>query len=259
MSRIHLFEFEDLKWFPSFLRNYMTDFLQFISNKFDVYKPIVPIIEEGLEKSKSDTIIDLASGGGGGILKLNKHLLENNPNLKIILTDYYPNIEAFKQTKASANNIEFISTSIDALNVPKSLEGLRTQFLSLHHFKPKQAQQILQNAVSSESAIAIFEAQERNLKSVFFMLLSPLNVLFMTPLIKPFKFGRLVFTYLIPILPILVCWDGLVSVLRTYSIKEMNELINNLENDDAFEWKLGKVKSGPSKITYLLGFVKNYS
>lgn len=105
MGRIHLFEFEDLKWFPSFLRNYMTDFLQFVSNKFDVYKPIVSIIEEGLEKSKSDTIIDLASGGGGGILKLNESLLERKPNLKIILTDYYPNIEAFKHTKASANNI----------------------------------------------------------------------------------------------------------------------------------------------------------
>jgi len=122
MSRIHLFEFEDLKWFPSFLRNYMTDFLQFASNKFDVYKPIVPIIEEGLKKSKSNTIVDLASGGGG-ILKLNEHLLENNPELKIVLTDYYPNIEAFKQTKAKAKNIEYITTSIDALNVPKSLDG----------------------------------------------------------------------------------------------------------------------------------------
>lgn len=256
MGRIHLFEFEDLKWFPSFLRNYMTDFLQFISNKFDVYKPIVPIIEEGLEKSNTNTIIDLASGGGGGLLKLNSHLLENIPNLKIVLTDYYPNIEAFKQTKKSAKNIEYIANPVDALNVPKNLQGLRTQFLSLHHFKPKQAQQILQNAVNNNSAIAIFEAQERNLKSIIFMLLSPINVLLMTPFIKPFKWGRIIFTYLIPILPFLICWDGLVSVLRTYSIKELNGLIRNLNNSDSFKWKLGKVKSGPSKITYLLGYKK---
>jgi len=112
----------------------------------------------------------------------------------------------------------------------------------------------LQNVINNESAIAIFEAQERNIKSALFMLLSPLNVLFMTPFIKPFKLRRIVFTYLIPILPILVCWDGFVSVLRTYSIKEMNTLISNLDNKDSFEWKLGKVKSGPSKITYLLGY-----
>ncbi len=256
MGRIHLFEFEDLKGFPQFIRNYMTDFLQYMSNKFDIYKPIVPILEEGLEKCKSDTIIDLASGGGGGILKLNEHLLKNKPNLKIVLTDYYPNIEAFKQTKASAKNIEYITTSIDALNVPKSLIGLRTQFLSMHHFKPKQAQQILQNAVNNETAIAIFEAQERNLKSIVFMLLSPLHVLLLTPFIKPFKIGRICFTYIIPILPILVCWDGLVSVLRTYSISEMNHLINGLNNGNSFEWKLGKVKSGPGKIIYLLGYKK---
>lgn len=258
MARIHLFEFEDLKWFPPFLRNYMTDFLQFISNTFDIYKPIVPIIEEGLEKSKTNTIIDLASGGGGGLLNLNAHLLENNSNIKIILTDYYPNIEAFKQTKKSAENIEYIEISVDALNVPKSLKGLRTQFLSLHHFKPIQAQQILQNAVNNNSAIAIFEAQERNLKSIIFMLLSPINVLFMTPFIKPFKWGRIIFTYLIPILPILICWDGLVSVLRTYSIKELNGLIGKLDNGATFAWKLGKVKSGPSKITYLLGYKMSF-
>lgn len=257
MARLHLFEFEDLEWFPSFLRNYMTDYLQFISNKFDIYKPIVPIIEEGLNKSKTETIIDLASGGGGGLLKLNEHLLKQNPNLKIILTDYYPNLEAFKLTKSLANNIEYITTPIDALNVPKSLDGLRTQFLSLHHFKPKQAQQILKNTVDSESSIAIFEAQERNLKSIIFMLLSPLNVWLFTPFIRPFKFSRIFFTYLIPIIPLLVCWDGIVSVLRTYSIEEMEMLIKNVDSNNSYIWKLGKVKSGPSKVTYLLGYKNN--
>ncbi|WP_299554272.1 hypothetical protein [Seonamhaeicola sp.] len=257
MPRIHLFEFEDLKWFPSSLRDYMTDFLQFISNKFDVYKPIVPVIEEGLEKSNTNTIIDLASGGGGGLLKLNAHLLEKNPELKVILTDYYPNVEAFRSTKTKADNMEYIATSIDALRVPESLKGLRTQFLSLHHFRPKEAQQILQNAVDSQSAIAVFEAQERNLKSFIFMLLSPINVLFSTPFIKPFKTGRIIFTYLIPIVPLLVCWDGIVSVLRTYSIKEMNDLIDGLSNKDTFEWQVGKVKSGPGAIIYLLGYKKN--
>ncbi len=255
MSRIHLFEFEDLQWFPSFLRNYMTDYLRFMSNKFDIYRPIVPIIKEGLEKSHSNTIIDLASGGGGGLLKLNEHLLKTNPDVKIILTDYYPNIKAFERSKASENNMEYIATSIDALQVPKSMKGLRTQFLSFHHFRPEQAQQILQNAVNNESAIAIFEAQERNLKSIIFMLLSPINVLLLTPFIRPFSFGRLLFTYLIPILPVLICWDGIVSVLRTYSINEMNTMVNNLD-DDSYAWTLDKIKSGPSKITYLLGYKK---
>lgn len=129
--------------------------------------------------------------------------------------------------------------------------------MSLHHFKPKQAQQILKNTVDSESSIAIFEAQERNLKSIIFMLLSPLNVWLFTPFIRPFKFSRIFFTYLIPIIPLLVCWDGIVSVLRTYSIEEMEMLIKNVDSNNSYIWKLGKVKSGPSKVTYLLGYKNN--
>ena len=40
MDRIHLFEFEDQSWFSKFLRNYDTDFLQLLSNKTKMYKPI---------------------------------------------------------------------------------------------------------------------------------------------------------------------------------------------------------------------------
>ena len=68
MKRKHLFEFEDQRWFPGFLRNYLTDFLQFVSNKFSIYKGIVPLLSETLTKSGNSTIIDLASGGGGGLV-----------------------------------------------------------------------------------------------------------------------------------------------------------------------------------------------
>lgn len=256
MGRKHLFEFEDQEWFPDFLRNYGTDFLQFLSNKAKIYKPIIPIIQKGLQKSETEQILDLGSGGGGGLLWLNQELKKSIPNLKIILTDYYPNIPAFKHTKQQANNFEFVKEPVDARNVPNNLKGLRTQFLSLHHFKPKDAKQILQNSVDSKSAIAIFEVQERSFPSILAMIFSPLSVIFTTPFIRPFKIGRLLFTYLIPIVPLFVLWDGLISCLRTYSVDEMNELINSLDNKESFEWETGRIKSGPGVVLYLLGTVK---
>lgn len=256
MARIHLFEFEDQNWLPSFIRNYMTDFLQFLSNKTPMYKGIVPVIEKGLKESNTSQIIDLGSGGGGGLIWLNKELRKNNPGLKILLTDYFPNIPAFEHTQKEADNFEFIRTPIDARNVPENLNGLRTQFLSLHHFKPKDAQQILQNAVDSNSSIAIFEGQERSFQSIMAMIFSPISVLLTTPFIKPFHIGRIIFTYLIPIVPILILWDGVVSSLRTYSVDEMNALVSNLNNKENFNWEVGRVKSGPTKILYLLGTKK---
>lgn len=256
MKRIHLFEFEDQKWFPSFLRNYGTDFLQFLSNLTKMYKPIIPIIKKGLSKSNTQQIIDLGSGGGGGLIWLNSELKKEIPDLKITLTDYYPNISAFEYTQKQADNFSFISESVDARHVPHSLNGLRTQFLSLHHFKPEDAKQILQNAVDSGSAIAIFEAQERSIASILAMVFSPLSVGLVSPFIRPFKLGRIIFTYLIPIVPIFVLWDGIVSSLRTYSVKEMNELIQCIDGHHNYDWEVDRIKNGPGVILYLLGTKK---
>lgn len=256
MSRVHLFEIEDQHWFPAFLRNYMTDFLQFLANQTNMYQNLIPIVEKGIHAAGNDQIIDLASGGGGGLVKLNESLRKSNPSLKILLTDYYPNIPAFEYTKNQAENITYRTESINAMNVPENLKGLRTQFLSFHHFKPRDAQKILQNAVDAKSPILIVEGQERSFISLLAMFFSPISVLFMTPMIKPFKFGRFIFTYLIPIVPIAVWWDGIVSSLRTYSVKEMQGLVNQIHNKDDFEWDIGKVKAGPAKVLYLLGTPK---
>lgn len=221
-----------------------------------MYKPIVPLIEEILNKSNTQTIIDLGSGGGGGLLKLNEELKKKIPGLKIVLTDYFPNVAAFQHTKAMSRNFEYETTSIDARNVPARLKGLRTLFLTFHHFNPADAKLILQNAIDSKNSIAIFEGQERSILSIIAMLFSPITALLVTPFIRPFKTGRIVFTYLIPVVPLFILWDGVVSSLRTYSIKEMNALINELHYTDTYHWKVGKVKSGPSGILYMIGTEK---
>ncbi len=257
MARIHLIEFEDLGWFPKFIRNYMTDFLQFVANRFDFYKPITPVLKKGVAASGSHQIIDLASGGGGGWLKLAEHVAEEMPDVKVCLTDFYPNIPAFERTKSRYPRIfSFETNPVNALKVPTNLKGLRTQFLSLHHFRPDEAQEIFQNAVDAGSPIAIFEAQRRTVGDFIKFFFSPLNVLFVTPFIRPFSFGRIFFTYIVPIVPIFVWWDGLVSVLRTYSDQEIHNLIAKLRNGDTFEWEVNVVKSGQVKIYYVLGIPK---
>jgi hypothetical protein len=254
MARVHLFEFEDQKWFPAFLRNYLTDFLQYGSNKFNLYSNVTPILKKGIDCGGSLEVIDLCSGGGGGLISLAKTLKADYPDLKIRLTDFYPNKSAFDYTQSQSDVFEFVAESVDARKVPSHLKGLRTQFLSFHHFRKDDARAILQNAVDAKSPIAIFEAQERSLQSLLFMFLSPVSVLLTTPFIRPFKAGRIFFTYIIPLVPVFVWWDGIVSSLRTYSVKEMNQLISELKNSDDFVWETGKVKSGPGKVLYLAGW-----
>ena len=256
MKRIHLFEFEDQKWFPDFLRNYGTDFLQFLSNKSKLFRPAIPIIQKGLKQSKTCDIIDLGSGGGGGWIWLNEELRKDIPELKIWMTDLYPNISAFEFTKRKADNFEYVTKPVDAREVPPELIGLRTQFLSLHHFKPEDAKRILQNAIDSGSSIAVFEGQERSFASILAMIFSPVSVLLTAPFIRPFKFGRIVFTYLIPIVPLFVLWDGVVSSFRTYSVEEMQELVAELHGTQNYDFDIGREPSGPGAVLYLLATPK---
>ena len=80
MKRLHLFEFEDLTWFPALLRNYMTDFLQFGANTFNVYKDLLPVVISLMNNSGKNMIVDLGSGGGGGLIKFARQLKVSQPD-----------------------------------------------------------------------------------------------------------------------------------------------------------------------------------
>lgn len=257
-KRFHLFEFGDLIWFPHIFRRFTTDFLEFGANKFDVYKPIIPIVKKGIGYTKDHKILDIASGSGGGLLKLAEHLKTEYPTLKIQLSDYYPNKVSLARTKQKGSGIfDYIEFSIDARDVPSYMEGFRTMFLSFHHFKPMDAKLILQNAIDANQPIGIFEAQQRNIKSLIPMLLSPISLLLLTPFIRPFSLLRVLFTYLVPILPLVVLWDGVVSVLRTYNEDELNQMILELKSSSNYHWDVDLKKGKANDILYLVGLPKS--
>ncbi|MFH1301483.1 MAG: hypothetical protein ABIK07_10515 [Planctomycetota bacterium] len=83
--------------------------------------------------------------------------------------------------------------------------------------------------------------------------MSPLFVLLLTPFISPLRISRLIFTYLIPVIPALVFWDGIVSVLRTYTVEEMLQMAREADPEQRYEWKAAVIHSGQIKLPYLTG------
>lgn len=257
MKRIHALEWEDLLWFPADWRDYGTDYLRFVAAKSDLYKPVVPIIRKGLLASGSQNWVDCASGGGSSLIMLAKTLRQEFAQLKITLTDYYPNIRAFERTQAELQDVfEFETQPVNALEMPPHLHGqFITLFGAFHHFRPGDARKILQNAVDTQSPIAIFEPVGRNSISWFSMLFVILNVLLFTPFIRPVRWKVLPFIYLLPLVPLYILWDGVASILRTYSEKELRELIASLKQSDTYDWEIGKT-AGALPVQYLLGIKK---
>ena len=109
---------------------------------------------------------------------------------------------------------------------------------------------ILRDAADRGVGFAAFEATRRNAPAILVTLLSPLAVLLATPLIRPFRLSRLLLTYLVPLIPLVVLWDGIVSCLRTYTPAELRALAPAL---DDYQWTAGEVGKGPVPVTYLIG------
>ncbi len=252
-KRNHFFEFEDLKWFPSLFRNFITDLLTFQINKFNIYGPVIEKIIKAAQRSENKKIIDLCSGGGGAIIRLHKEMNDKGliPPFTIVITDKYPNISAFE--KVASNGIKPIKESIDATNVPSDLKGFRTLFTAFHHFKPETARLILKDAVDKETAIGIVEITEREWKSLLTLIIAPIAALAFTPFVRPFKWSRLFWTYVIPLIPILYTWDGIISNLRSYKLEELNQMTKSLHANN-YHFEMGNIVSKfHINLTYLIG------
>src|SRR5439155_21664731 len=115
--------------------------------------------------------------------------------------------------------------AVDATSGPPALSGFRTLFSSFHHFRPEEARRILADAVRQRQGIGVFEATQRSAPAMLAMLLTPLFVLLATPFIRPFRLSRLFWTYLLPVVPIVALFDGVVSCLRTYTPTELRALV----------------------------------
>jgi hypothetical protein len=264
MRRIHFIEIHDQPWFPSSLRDYVTDALQFGFDLFKVYASTVPLLQRVVNSTGSRSIVDMCSGGGGPWLDLSRRLQSRKlpgdpPELRIWLTDKYPNVGALRNGIASSGNqIAFYPGSVDAMAVPPELRGMRTMFTSFHHFLPKEASAILQNAVDAGESIGIFEIPRRAPATIAFTFAFVFALFVCTPWIRPFRWSRLRWTYLVPIVPFVLLFDGVVSCLRTYRPQELRDMVAKLTATE-YQWEIGEHSTGKGLITYLIGYPRGLS
>lgn len=256
MRRRHLFELEDLAWFPAGIRDLATDYLHFIEAWVALHRAIAPLVADALRQTGTSHIVDLCSGGAGPVPHLLRELDAQGVTATATLTDLFPNVPALtRASEASQGRIAFARDPVDARAVPEDLKGLRTLFNSFHHFKPDAAVAVLRDAARAGQPIGIFEVSQRTPRNLISMaLVTPIMVLASTPFMRPFRWNRLLFTYPVPLVPLTCLWDGIVSQLRAYTIAELETL--GAEADPRATWRAGRVPLGevPGTITYLLGY-----
>jgi hypothetical protein len=249
LRRFQLLEIEDQPWCPEFLRRAITDFLRLLMEWFSPYAVAAPLLARALARLGETQVVDLCSGGGGPW----RDLLRRLPTVRVRLCDRYPNQAAFARlVEAGDGRITAERGSIDATAVPAGLAGFRTLFTALHHFPPGTARAMLADAVHHGRGIGVFEITRRTPLDLVGMLFLPVIALVVTPFIRPFRWDRLFWTYLVPIVPLVLWFEGTVSCLRSYTPSELRDLVAGL---DGYRWEIGTVWSPPflTFMTYLIG------
>jgi hypothetical protein len=249
MRRLHLFEFGDQPWFPHLLRDAETGYIAAAYRRFPLPRIWAERIATVLHPGEPALILDLCSGSGGAMPLILEELEKLGYPARATLTDLYPNPKS-----ASHPRIVWRADAVDATQVPAHLTGVRTMFSAFHHFRPNAAKAIVKDAFDRRRAICIFESGSGTTFGVATMILVPAAVLVMMPFARPFRWAWLVFTYLIPLIPLIVFWDGIVSMLRIYSPEQMRKMTEDLQAPD-YAWEIGRIKARgiPGGLPYLIG------
>jgi hypothetical protein len=258
MKRAQLFEFEDLPWVPSVIRDGGTDLLDLGFSLTKFYRPLAPALRDAIDESRCERIVDLCSGGGGGALAMRAELLAHGHNsVRWELSDRYPNDAAIARVRALADpSVTYASEPVDAMQAPATdRSALRTMFGALHHFTPAQVRSIFAAHIEARAPFAFFDvAASPALRRLpwplapvalsFNMALLFVGSLLLVPLVRPLRLSRLLATYVIPLIPALVAWDGTVSALRAYAPEELLEIARSIPGAEGYRLRSESV--GPA-------------
>lgn len=235
----------------------ITGFLHVNIEKYQPYSYKLNLVINALKATKDTQIIDLCSGNSGPWLHLKKELEEQyTKNIDVVLTDIFPSTLLIEKTQG-LNDFTYIKEPVDARHVPKELTGTRTIFNGFHHFKPNDAQEIINNSVKNKQALIIFELLSRNWNDIIIVsLFTPLYTLLTLPFLMKISFKNLFFTYIIPIFPIVFTWDTVVSHFRCYTEEELESMIKKADKKNEYIWKIGNYRAGNFPVTYFVAYPK---
>ena len=257
MKRMQLFELADQKWFPNCLRDDMRQYLHVLHQIAKSPETFMQPLKELCLQSQRLQLMDCCSGDGHLILEISQ-LLRQDPQLteiSIQCSDLYPPQKALQNFAQGPSWASYREDSIDVHHFQCPPNHIQTIFAAFHHFTPPQARHILQQAQEKQYPICIMEISDNSTpKWLWWLALIPafLTTFFLMPMLRPLNLRALFFTYICPILPICIAWDGAVSNARTYSVEDLQELIQDLNHN--YDWKITVLKgAAPGNMLSLIG------
>lgn len=238
-------ELEDYNWFPQLFRRFQAAYIGSIIKWTKFYKPLVPVVQQLLGENKIYKIQDLCSGSGMPAVFMQQQL---SGNYKTILSDKFP-----EQSFANTENVIYLNTETDVLLLKPEHDNCYTMYNAFHHFTESEQQEVLKNLQAANAPFVIAEILEPDFFTMIKIIFTTTIVQLLTaPFVKPFSLLRLLFTYIIPVNIFTVTYDGIISVLKSKSVQQYQNLVNKTANEN-YDISVHKISTWKGTITYLKG------
>ena len=252
MRRMQLFEFEDQPWLPGWVRDALTDHLAQLFTAPAV-APLHDVLAEHLgdliDHDGSDRVLDLCSGAGGplpAVLPLVEERLERP--VSVTLTDRYPH-QGLDADGVGDGRLRLEREPVDARSVPPELEGVRTLFNAVHHFRPTEVARILRSATFGDRSVLVAEPFERRLGLAARLAVGGLRDGWRRARGHHGAGHRVVALHVV--LPVVLGWDGAASVLRGYRAEELLTIAEGAA--PSVRWRAERVDLPWGGLTVLVG------
>ncbi len=228
----------------------MTGYLHEIITRARPYSLVVPTLSVLFRDSGVTSAVDLCSGAGGPWPGLQQELRAAGCTVDVTCSDLAPNQAAARRLGQAG--VRYHHDPVSATAVPSSLPGARTMFSALHHFSDREVAAILEDAQRAGVPFAAFEATSRSLPGLVATAIIPIAVLVLMPFVRPRDWRALLLTYLPPVLPLAIWWDGLISTLRTATVDELRTIVDSLP-PAPYAWTVAEIGGGPVPILAVCG------
>ena len=234
MSRTKWFEFHQLGWLPDYLKVRQLEGIFQILKSAGFDRSLLTQFRKLQAKTRADIYLDLGSGAGNVI----KFLAEKcGDRVKFILSDINPKTDSYQLLKQTYPQIDYIPQSVDIATAGEILKGKTITMIStFHELDRMQAQQAIGKLFGHSRGFLIIEPFGKWWKQ---MLLFPVMLVsfFLVPFrVRPWNHGMFIFTWLIPLLPLMHTHDGLVSWLRSYGEGDFRQMISD-SSPVGWEWE----------------------
>jgi len=228
-----LFEFMDQPWIPRSLHATLRDVLGFHLRVtlLNYYRWAAESALQKAEHVGATRVSEMGAGAAGFSETLAAMIQARRAKMGVEISDLRPNVDQYRSLEAAYPGILHAKTEpVDFTVKPlSSTREVVVMSAAFHHIPHEARERVLQAMVPQN--VMIFESVTRNLKSM-----AGCAIGFLPAMVTPLYFigtasgrwRRFFWCWLVPVAPLMVAWDGVVSCLRCWTEDEWRAELQRL-------------------------------